>query len=105
MATKKQVEKPIEETPKKEKLTTSKKLLVVAWGLLIILIALDIFGVDVETSLEMVGGLVTAIISSVYMHKARCENKLKIAKSMIFDLADTYGIENITPIVEKVLDD
>ena len=36
----------------------------------------------------MVGGLVTAIVSSVYMWKSRAENKLKIAESMIKDLAD-----------------
>ena len=105
MATKKQVEKSTEEISQNEKLTTSKKLLIVAWGLLVILLALDIFGIEVETSLEIVGGIVTAIVSSVYLWKARAENKVKITITMVDSLADKYGVENVIEILHDILND
>lgn len=105
MAAKKEIKDQPEISIEEKKVTTSKKLLFVAWGLLIILIVLDICGIDVETSLEMVGGLVTAIISSVYMWKAKAENKVKISVSMVDTLADKYGIENVIQILHDILTD
>ena len=46
-----------------------------------------------------------SVFTVVYANKAKAENKLKISYGFIKKLADKYGIENITPILEKIIEE
>ena len=114
MAKKKQTPQEITSTNKKletevkqekKKLTTTKKILWLSWILFIILIIFCILGYEVGIAMEVVGGIVTAVTTSFYLWKSRCENREKIALGMIDELAEKYGIENVISILENILRD
>ena len=46
-----------------------------------------------------------SVFTVVYANKAKAENKLKISYGFIKKLADKYGIENIIPILEKIIEE
>lgn len=44
-----------------------------------------------------------SVYSAVYAYKEKSANKLKISLGFIEKLADKYGIESITPILQGIL--
>lgn len=52
---------------KKEKITTTKKILVLTWVTFLALVVLQILGFEVGIAMEIVGGAMTAIITIGYI--------------------------------------
>lgn len=86
-------------------ITTTKKILWLAWIFFVVLVFLKVRGFEVDTALEIVGGCVVTVISGFYMWKSKAENKVKISYGMINDLAKEYGIENVITLLQNILDD
>ena len=100
------------ERRKEKKLCCSKKIVVVSYavtGLLTLTLVLAVFLAPAETNttpLEVVTGLAwgeTAVASGFYYWKARAENRIKLAKGMVDDWAEKYGIEAVTNLASIVL--
>jgi hypothetical protein len=90
---------------------TSKKVLWLSWIVAIVLTIVAIFGdkygvnTDNATTLACLAwGEVTAV-HGFYMWKSKNENRSKHAMNLVRELADKYGIENVTGIIESVLKD
>lgn len=86
-----------------KKMTTTKKILWLCWLVFLALILLKLFNFDVETPLTIVGGVLTSIVTGFYMWKSKCENREKIALSMVDELAEKYGIENVISLIAEIL--
>lgn len=86
-------------------ITTTKKILWLAWIFFSVLVYLKVKGYEVDTALEIVGGCVVTVISGFYMWKSKAENKVKISYGMIQKLANKYGIENVIALLQNILDD
>ena len=89
----------------KQKLTTTKKILWLSWGLFIILIVLTAIGIETGIAMEIVGGLATTVTTAFYLWKSKCENREKIALAMVDELAEKYGIENVISLLDAILRD
>ena len=94
-----------------KKIECSKKILIVSYvtaiTATIIVIGLTLAGVsasDFSAVVLAIWGEVAAA-NSFYLMKARRENKAKYAQEFIKELADTYGIENVTSVLGIVLQD
>ena len=85
---------------KREKLTTSKKVLWLCWTIFIVLIILTAFGIDMGYVTEVVGGLITTVVTGFYMWKAKTENKIKITLGMLDDLEHRENLSDITAMLE-----
>ena len=90
---------------------TSKKALWLSWIAAIALTVIVIVGpryeieVDNVTTLACLAwGEVTAV-HGFYMWKSKNENRSKHAMNLVRELADKYGIENVTGIIDSVLKD
>ena len=81
------------------------------WGILSWLVAIFLTIVAVITQSDAMITLCglaygeVSVFTAVYANKAKAENKLKISYGFIKKLADKYGIENITPILEKIIEE
>ena len=81
------------------------------WGILSWLVAIFLTIVAVITQSDIMVTLCglaygeVSVFTAVYANKAKAENKLKISYAFIKKLADKYGIENITPILEKIIEE
>lgn len=89
----------------KQKLTTTKKVLWLSWGLFIVLIIMTACGIETGIAMEIVGGLAATVTTSFYLWKSRCENREKIALGMVDELAEKYGIENVIQLLDAILRD
>ena len=47
----------------------------------------------------------TGVFTGAYAFKERAENKKKIAVGMVKDLSAEYGIENVAPLVQEIIQD
>lgn len=86
---------------------TSKKTLWLSWIVAIILtiiVIVDSTADNVTTLACLAWGEVTAV-HGFYMWKSKNENRSKHAMSLVRELADKYGIENVTGIIDSVLKD
>jgi len=94
------------------KLSMMKWWGVITWSLSIFLVAATLIGVfctDKDmTILGTVTGLSfgeTATFTAAYAYKEKSQNKLKITYDFLNKMADKYGIEAITPILQSVIQD
>lgn len=95
-----------------EKTPTMKKWGIISWiatisltTLFVIFIFFGPFGADVGAFATVVGlawGEV-AVYNACYCFKERAENRMKISMSFINQLADKYGIEALTPIIQSII--
>lgn len=90
---------------------TSKKTLWLSWiaaiALTIVAIIGPRYGLDGDNTTILAGlawGEVTAV-HGFYMWKSKNENRSKHAMNLVRELADKYGIENVTGIIDSVLKD
>lgn len=87
---------------------TSKKALWLSWIVAIILTVIVIIGLEnadnITTLACLAWGEVTAV-HGFYMWKSKNENRSKHAMNLVRELADKYGIENVTGIIDSVLKD
>lgn len=94
-----------------KKIECSKKILIVSYATAIvatvIVVMMALFHVDAayfsSVALAIWGEVAAA--NSFYLLKARRENKAKYAQEFIKELANTYGIENVTNVLGIVLQD
>jgi len=104
---------PFSKTKKSwQNITTTKKWGVLSWGSALLLTGLLVYGTFFTTK-EM--GTFVIVVScawaevaaynAVYAWKAKCENRLKITYDFVERMADQYGIENITPILQSIIQD
>ena len=81
------------------------------WGILSWVVAISLTIVAVITQSDAMITLCglaygeVSVFTAVYANKAKAENKLKISYGFIKKLADKYGIENIIPILEKIIEE
>lgn len=94
----------------KNKISTMKLWGLLSWSVSIavtIVIICGIFFTDKDMSvLGTICGLTygeISVYSTVYAYKEKSANKLKISLGFIEKLADKYGIESITPILQGIL--
>lgn len=92
--------------------TTTKRLGVLSWSTAIILTAILVYGtfctdIDMGTLTIIVGASwgEIAAYNAIYAWKSKCENKLKITYDCVERLADKYGIDAITPILQSIIND
>lgn len=95
-----------------KKVSASKKGLVVIFGSAILTtITIIMLTIQGTSDLTVLGEVCTALwaaagaYSAFYLWKAKTENKSKYAQAFINEMADKYGIENITPIIQSILED
>ena len=99
-------------TKASKKISASKKGLIVIFGSAILTtITIVVLTIQGTSDLTVLGDVCTALwtaagaYSAFYLWKAKTENKSKYAQAFINDMADKYGIENLTPIVQSILED
>ena len=95
-----------------KKVSASKKGLIVIFASAILttitIVALTIQGTsDLSTLGEVCVALwgAAGAYSAFYLWKSKVENKSKFAQKWVAEMADKYGIENITPIVQSIIED
>lgn len=96
----------------KEKISASKKGLVVIFASAILttiaIVVLTIQGTsDLSTLGEVCVALWTAAgaYSAFYLWKSKVENKCKYSQQFLDQMAEKYGIENIIPLLQSILED
>lgn len=97
---------------KKFKIQTSKIGIVLSWASSWILSIIAIIGVfftnkDMSILATICGfsWVETGIYDAVYNWKSKCENRSKYAQCWVEKMADKYGIENITSIIQSIIQD
>ena len=92
-----------------KKFETSKKLLVASYGAAFRLtagVAAGGFFSDHDmTALSTLAALAwgeVSVATGFYLWKARAENKIKVAKQMVTEWADRYGIESVATILDMI---
>lgn len=92
-----------------KKFETSKKLLVASYGAAFLLTAGvaagSLFSTHDMTALSTLAALAwgeVSVATGFYLWKARAENKIKVAKQMMSEWADKYGIESVVSIIDIV---
>ena len=92
-----------------KKFETSKKLLVASYSAAFLLtagVAAGSFFSDHDmTELSTLAALAwgeVSIATGFYFWKARAENKIKVAKQMVTEWADRYGIESVAAILDMI---
>lgn len=95
---------------------SKKKETMKQWGLIswsctiittLITIVCCIFGWGDTQTLGIICGLAwaeTGVYTGVYANKAKAENKLKITQGFIKETASKYGIEEIIPIIQSIIE-
>lgn len=96
----------------KNKVSASKKGLIVIFASAILttitIIGLTIQGTsDLTTLGEVCVALWTAAgaYSAFYLWKSKVENKCKYSQAFLDSMAEKYGIENIIPLLQSILED
>lgn len=97
---------------KTEKVSASKKGLIVIFGSAILLtLTIVILTIQGTSDLTVLGEVCTALwtaagaYSAFYLWKSKVENRAKYSQVFIDQMADKYGIENIVPIVQSIIED
>ena len=92
-----------------KKFETSKKLLVASYSAAFLLTAGvaagSFFSTHDMTALSTLAALAwgeVSVATGFYLWKARAENKIKVAKQMMSEWADKYGIESVVSIIDIV---
>lgn len=95
-----------------KKVSASKKGLVVIFASAILttiaIVVLTIQGTsDLSTLGEVCVALWTAAgaYSAFYLWKSKVENKCKYSQQFLDQMAEKYGIENIIPLLQSILED
>jgi len=95
-----------------KKISASKKGLIVIFGSAILttiaIVALTIQGgSDLSTLGEVCVALWTAAgaYSAFYLWKSKVENKCKYSQQFLDQMAEKYGIENVIPLLQSILED
>lgn len=95
-----------------KKVSASKKGLIVIFASAILttiaIIVLTIQGTsDLSTLGEVCVALWTAAgaYSAFYLWKSKVENKCKYSQQFLDQMAEKYGIENIIPLLQSILED
>lgn len=93
------------------KFPTMKKWGVVSWLVTVVLsmaLLIGVFFSDKDmTNLATVCGFAwadTGVYTAAYAFKERAENKSKIAVAFVKEMAAEYGIENIMPLAQSVIE-
>ena len=94
------------------KISTMKKWGILSWGLTIIISAITMYSVfsgngDANILMQIcaLAWADTGVFTGAYAFKDRAENKKKIAVGMVKDLSAEYGIENVAPLVQAIIQD
>ena len=94
------------------KVSTMKKWGILSWGLTIIISSITIYSVfsnngDSNVLMQMcaLSWADTGVFTGAYAFKERAENKKKIAVGRVKDLSAVYGIENVAPLVQAIIQD
>ena len=94
------------------KVSTMKKWGILSWGLTIIISAITMYSVfsgngDANILMQIctLTWADTGVFTGAYAFKERAENKKKIAVGMVKDLSAEYGIENVAPLVQAIIQD
>lgn len=94
------------------KVSTMKKWGILSWGLTIIISSITIYSVfsnkgDPNVLMQMcaLSWADAGVFTGAYAFKERAENKKKIAVGMVKDLSAEYGIENVAPLVQAIIQD
>ena len=95
-----------------KKVSASKKCLIVIFASAILttiaIVVLTIQGTsDLSTLGEVCVALWTAAgaYSAFYLWKSKVENKCKYSQQFLDQMAEKYGIENIIPLLQSILED
>lgn len=93
-------------------MSTMKKWGVLSWGLTIIVSLATAFSAftsigDAGIMMQMcaLAWADTGVYTAAYAFKERTENKKKIAVGMVKDLSAEYGIENVAPLIQAIIQD
>lgn len=99
-------------TKASKKVSASKKGLIVIFASAILttnaIVALTIQG---TSDLTVLGDVCTALwtaagaYSAFYLWKSKVENKCKYSQQFLDQMAEKYGIENIIPLLQSILED
>lgn len=100
------IEKFIDETPNKhkQKLEFSKKIFYIVTSVTIAVVIFSLFAIWETKNLDPLNVLIPSVFTEFaaatgfYYVKAAIENKVKIMKQLVLDIADEYGIENAIEI-------
>lgn len=99
-------------TKASKKVSASKKGLIVIFASAILttiaIVVLTIQGTsDLSTLGEVCVSLWTAAgaYSAFYLWKSKVENKCKYSQAFLDSMAEKYGIENIIPLLQSILED
>ena len=95
-----------------KQIPTMKKWGIFSWATSIIITLITIIGVFFTEKDMAVMGIIcgltwaeTSVYDACYCVKEKASNKLKMSIGFIKELADKYGIEAITPILQGILQD
>lgn len=96
----------------KEKISASKKGLIVIFASAILTtIAIVVLTVQGTSDLSTLGEVCVALwtaagaYSAFYLWKSKVENKCKYSQQFLGQMAEKYGIENIIPLLQSILED
>lgn len=94
------------------KFPTMKKWGVLSWLVTIalsVVMTIGVFCTDKDMSqLATVCGFAwadTGVYTAAYAFKERAENKKKIAVSFVKEMAAEYGVENIIPLAQSIIEE
>lgn len=94
------------------KIPTMKRWGIISWAVTITLSAILVYGIfrtDCDMSylvpvVSLAWGEI-ATYHAVYAYKEKAANKLKISYDFIEKMADKYGIETVTPVLQCIISD
>lgn len=99
-------------TKASKKISASKKGLIVIFGSAILTtIAIVVLTIQGGSDLSTLGEVCVALwtaagaYSAFYLWKSKVENKCKYSQQFLDQMAEKYGIENIVPLLQSILED
>ena len=95
-----------------KKISASKKGLIVIFGSAILTtIAIVVLTIQGGSDLSTLGEVCVALwtaagaYSAFYLWKSKVENKCKYSQQFLDQMAEKYGIENVIPLLQSILED
>ncbi len=95
-----------------KKVSASKKGLIVIFASAILTtIAIVVLTIQGTSDLSILGEVCVALwtaagaYSAFYLWKSKVENKCKYSQQFLDQMAEKYGIENIIPLLQSILED
>lgn len=99
-------------TKASKKISASKKGLIVIFGSAILTtIAIVVLTIQGGSDLSTLGEVCVALwtaagaYSAFYLWKSKVENKCKYSQQFLDQMAEKYGIENVIPLLQSILED